>query len=72
MRSRVISPTAAKGRRPGMFRHAPQGILHGADEATRAEFQKHRKPEKQRTSWMVGVDTYRPLAPSPEFVKTAG
>jgi homogentisate 1,2-dioxygenase len=60
------------GRRPGMFRHTPQGILHGADEATRAQFQKKRRLGAQRTATMVGIDTYRPLAPSAEFVKLAG
>jgi len=63
--------TDPAGRRPGMFRHTPQGILHGADEATRAEFQKKRKPGTHRTATMVGVDTYRPLTPTPEFVKMA-
>src|SRR5438045_9665054 len=56
------------GRRPGSFRHTPQGILHGANEAYRAEFQARRKPGMRRTSTSVGVDTYRPLSPSPEFV----
>jgi homogentisate 1,2-dioxygenase len=60
------------GRRPGSFRHTPQGILHGATEAYRAEFQKKRKPGMHRTATMVGVDTYRPLIPTPEFAKMAG
>jgi hypothetical protein len=60
------------GRRPGGFRHTPQGILHGATEAYRAEFQKKRKPGMHRTATMVGVDTYRPLNPTPEFAKMAG
>jgi homogentisate 1,2-dioxygenase len=60
------------GRRPGGFRHTPQGILHGATEAYRAEFQARRKPGQRRTATNVGVDTYRPLAPSPEFVKLSG
>ncbi len=60
------------GRRPGLFRHTPQGILHGADEATRAQFQKKRQPGQRRTGWSVGVDTYRPLQPSPEFARMAG
>ena len=55
------------GRRPGLFRHTPQGILHGADEATRAEFQKTRRPGQRRTGWSVGVDTYRPLNVSNVF-----
>jgi len=61
-----------KGRRSGMFRHTPQGILHGADEATRAQFQKTRQPGARRTATLVGVDTYRPLIPSAEFTKLAG
>jgi hypothetical protein len=60
------------GRRPGGFRHTPQGILHGATEATRAEFQKKRKPGMHRTATMVGVDTYRPLVPTAEFQRMAG
>src|SRR5438445_634367 len=60
------------GRRPGMFRHTPQGILHGATEAYRAEFQKKRQPGQRRTATNVGVDTYRPLIPSAGFVKMAG
>ena len=64
--------TDPAGRRPGMFRHTPQGILHGADEATRAEFQKKRRPGTHRSATMVGVDTYRTLAPSAEFAKLAG
>ena len=64
--------TNPAGRRPGMFRHTPQGVLHGADEATRAEFQKHRKPGAHRTATMVGVDTYRPLVPTADFKRLAG
>ena len=60
------------GRRPGSFRHTPQGILHGANEAYRAEFQARRKPGMRRTSTMVGVDTYRPLKPAAEFLRMAG
>jgi len=50
----------------------PQGILHGADEATRAEFQARRQPGTRRTATNVGVDTYRPLTPTAEFVRIAG
>jgi homogentisate 1,2-dioxygenase len=60
------------GRRPGLFRHTPQGILHGAPEAYRAEFQKHRQPGQRRTGTSVGVDTYKPLIPTPEFTRMAG
>jgi hypothetical protein len=59
------------GRRPGILRCTPQGILHGAEEATRAEFQKKRRRGQRRTATMVGVDTYRPLTPAGEFVKLA-
>jgi homogentisate 1,2-dioxygenase len=62
----------ASGRRPGNFRHTPQGILHGANEAYRAEFQARRKPGMRRTSTLLGVDAYRPLRPAPEFLRTAG
>jgi homogentisate 1,2-dioxygenase len=57
------------GRRPGLFRHTPQGILHGADETYRAEFQKKRQPGQRRTGTSVGVDTYRPLKVSAEFAR---
>ena len=60
------------GRRPGSFRFTPQGILHGANEAYRAEFQARRTPGMRRTSTLVGVDTYRPLRPTPEFVRMSG
>ena len=60
------------GRPPGLFRHTPQGILHGAPEACRAEFQQHRPPGQRRTGASVGVDTYKPLIPTPEFAKMAG
>jgi hypothetical protein len=46
--------------------------LHGAPEAYRAEFQKRREPGQRRTGTSVGVDTYRPLIPTPEFAKMAG
>src|SRR3981081_2488203 len=36
-------------RRPGGLRHTPQGILHGATEAYRAEFQKKSKLGLSRT-----------------------
>ena len=58
--------------RPRGSRHTPQGILHGATEAYRAEFQKKRKPGTRRTATMVGVDTYRPLNVAPEFARMAG
>jgi homogentisate 1,2-dioxygenase len=60
------------GRRPGLLMHTPQGILHGAGEAYRAEFQKKRKPGDRRTRTSIGVDTYRPLYPTPAFAKLAG
>jgi len=53
--------------KPGMLVHTPQGILHGADEAARAAFQKRRVPGMRRTFCGVSVDTDRPLAPSPVY-----
>ena len=44
-----------------MLSHTPQGILHGADEATRAAFQKRRTQGMRRTLCGVSVDTDRPL-----------
>jgi homogentisate 1,2-dioxygenase len=61
-----------QGRRPGSFRHTPQGILHGAPEAYRAEFEARRKPGMRRTGTLVGVDSYRPLVPSAEFARMSG
>src|SRR5205823_14030431 len=55
------------GRRPRRFRHTPQGILHGANEATRAGFQAQRKPGQRRAATNVGVDTYRQRSLAPEF-----
>lgn len=52
---------ASGARRLGMLSHTPQGILHGADEATRAAFQKCRTPDMRRTLTGVSVDTERPL-----------
>jgi homogentisate 1,2-dioxygenase len=60
------------GRRPGGFRHTPQGILHGAPEAYRAEFEAKRQPGDRRRGTSVGVDTYRPLIPTAEFTRMAG
>ena len=61
-----------KGRRPGAFMFTPQGVLHGANEAFRAEFQSRRTPGMQRTRTGIGVDTYRPLNVSPEFARMTG
>lgn len=55
---------AGGARRAGMLSHVPQGILHGADEATRAAFQKRRTPDMRRTLTGVSVDTERPLVPT--------
>ena len=57
----------AGARKPGMLVHTPQGILHGADEAARAAFQKRRVPGMRRTICGVSVDTDRPLLPSPVY-----
>ncbi len=54
-------------RKPAMLSHTPQGILHGADEATRATFQKKRTPEMRRTLCGVSVDTDRPLVVSATY-----
>ena len=54
-------------RPPGMLSHTPQGILHGANEAARAAFQKKRAPGMRRTLCGVSVDTERPLVVSPAF-----
>jgi hypothetical protein len=61
-----------KGRRSGGFSFTPQGVLHGADEAFRAEFQARRTSGVRRTRTGIGVDTYRPLNVSPEFARMTG
>ena len=53
--------------KPGRLVHTPQGILHGADEAARAAFQKRRVPGMRRTICGVSVDADRPLVPSPTY-----
>ena len=58
-----------RGRRPGGFAFTPQGILHGATEAFRTEFQARRTPGVRRTRTGIGIDTYRPLNVSPEFAR---
>jgi hypothetical protein len=50
-----------------MLSHVPQGILHGADEASRAAFQKRRVPGMRRMFTGVSVDTDRPLVASEAF-----
>ena len=60
------------GRRPGSFRHTPQGILHGANEAYRAEFQAAPQAGHAPDKHEIGVDTYRPLRPSAEFARMSG
>jgi hypothetical protein len=50
-----------------MLSHVPQGILHGADEAAHAAFQKRRVPGMQRVFIGVSVDTDRPLVASEAF-----
>jgi hypothetical protein len=46
-----------KGRRSGGFSFTLQGVLHGSDEAFRAEFQTRRTPGMRRTRTGSGVDT---------------
>jgi hypothetical protein len=60
------------GRRSGDFSFTPQGVLHGADEASRAEIQTRRAPGMRRTRIGVGVDTYWPLNVYPEFARMTG
>lgn len=59
-----VHDDASGARRLGMMSHTPQGILHGADEATRAVFQKRRTAGTRRTLTGVSVDTERPLIPT--------
>jgi len=47
-------------------------VLHGANEAFRAEFQAARTPGVRRTRTGIGVDTYLPLNVSPEFARMTG
>jgi len=56
-------------RRPGGFAFTPQGVLHGVNEAFRAEFQARRITGTRRTRTGIGVDSYRPLNVSPEFAR---
>jgi homogentisate 1,2-dioxygenase len=53
----------------GMLSHVPQGILHGADEATREAFKQRRVPGMRRMFTGVSVDTDRPLAASEAFLR---
>jgi hypothetical protein len=61
-----------KGRRPGGFSFMPQGVLHGANEAFRAEFQAASISGMRRTRTGIGVDTYRSLNVSSEFARMTG
>ena len=56
----------------GMLSHVRQGIVHGADEAARAAFEKRRVPGMRRMFTGVSVDTDRPLAASPAFQRLSG
>jgi homogentisate 1,2-dioxygenase len=58
-------------RKPATLSHVPQGILHGADEATRAAFQQKRVPGMRRTLCGVSVDTDRPLVQSAAFQRVS-
>jgi homogentisate 1,2-dioxygenase len=59
-------------RKPATLSHVPQGILHGADEATRAAFQAKRVPGMRRTLCGVSVDTDRPMTQSAAFQRASG
>ena len=48
-------------RKPGMLSHTPQGILHGADEATRDAFQKPAHA-RNAANTLRGQCRYRPAA----------
>jgi homogentisate 1,2-dioxygenase len=63
---------AGSSRQPATLSHVPQGILHGADEATRAAFNARRVPGMRRTLCGVSVDTDRPLIASPAFQRVSG
>jgi len=58
-----------KGRRPGGFSFTPHGVLHGANDALRTEFQAARTSGMRWTRTGIGVDTYRLLNVSPEFAR---
>ncbi len=60
------------GRRPGGFTFTPQGILHGATEEARAAFNAKRKSGDMRRWTGIGVDTYRPLKTTADFVRLTG
>ncbi len=64
----VHSDTTGGGR-PGYLSHTPQGILHGADEATHHAHQARRVPGSLRTFCGVSVDTDKPLVASAAFLR---
>ena len=62
---------AGNARKPATLSHTPQGILHGADEATRTAFNAKRVPGMRRTLCGVSVDTDRPLMASGAFQRAS-
>lgn len=54
---------------PGIFSHAPQGLLHGPSADIRKMFNMMRKPEARRQLTAVSVDTCSPLKPSDALVE---
>jgi hypothetical protein len=58
---------ASGSRKAGTLSHTPQGILHGADEATHAAFHAKRTPGMRRTLCTVSVDTDQPIAVSAAY-----
>jgi hypothetical protein len=55
----------------GLTRSCGSKVITGRVRSTRLKLRAIRleKPGMRRTSTSVGVDTYRPLSPSPEFVQ---
>ena len=68
----VFVHSDGSGRSPATLSHVPQGILHGADEATRAAFNAKRAPGQRRMFTGVSVDTDRPLIQSAAFARASG
>jgi hypothetical protein len=52
----------------GVARRGRKGICTAPTRPTAPNF----RPGMRRTSTIVGIDTYRPLRPTPEFLRIAG